>query len=99
MTTVDLPVKSLDQQRQRRVYGDILHAVGQTPLVRLNRVVAEINAGVFAKVESLNPGGSVKDRLIWVETPTILRDMTSRVSRCGSTIDDLQQALAVTSTT
>ena len=63
MTTIDVPAKPIDRQRQRHVYEDILHAVGQTPLVRLNRVVADVNASVLAKVESLNPGGSVKDRI------------------------------------
>lgn len=42
---------------------DILHAVGETPLVRLTRVLAEYPVEVFAKCEYLNPGGSVKDRI------------------------------------
>ena len=40
----------------------ILDAVGNTPLVRLSRVGAGIRTPVVAKVEYLNPGGSVKDR-------------------------------------
>jgi cystathionine beta-synthase len=43
--------------------SNILGAVGNTPLVRLNRVVANLLPQVFAKVESLNPGGSTKDRV------------------------------------
>lgn len=42
---------------------DILHAVGETPLVRLTRVLSEYPVEVFAKCEYLNPGGSVKDRI------------------------------------
>src|SRR5579864_3728288 len=41
----------------------ILEAIGKTPLVRLNRITAGINAEVYAKVDYLNPGGSVKDRI------------------------------------
>jgi cysteine synthase A len=41
----------------------ILEAVGGTPVVRLSRVVGPGSAEVFAKLESLEPGGSVKDRI------------------------------------
>jgi cystathionine beta-synthase len=41
----------------------ILQSVGHTPLVRLRRVTEGLKAAVYAKVESLNPGGSVKDRV------------------------------------
>ncbi len=46
-----------------RVADSILDLVGATPLVRLNRVVPEGSAAVYGKLESLNPGGSVKDRI------------------------------------
>src|ERR1700722_9870861 len=41
----------------------ILQAVGRTPLIRLRRVAEGVPAPVFVKAESLNPGGSVKDRV------------------------------------
>ncbi len=41
----------------------VVDVVGWTPLVRLNRVVPAGGARVLAKMESLNPGGSVKDRI------------------------------------
>ncbi|MEN0137191.1 MAG: pyridoxal-phosphate dependent enzyme, partial [Rhodococcus sp. (in: high G+C Gram-positive bacteria)] len=44
------------------VYDSITDAIGNTPLVRLNRVTDGISATVYAKLEFLNPGGSVKDR-------------------------------------
>ena len=47
----------------RHVHDDILSCVGNTPLVRLNRVTAGIKANVYAKVEYVNPGGSIKDRI------------------------------------
>lgn len=46
-----------------KVADSILDLVGATPLVRLNRVVPEGSAAVYGKLESLNPGGSVKDRI------------------------------------
>jgi cystathionine beta-synthase len=42
---------------------DILGAIGNTPLVRLNKVARGVKPTVLAKVEFLNPGGSVKDRM------------------------------------
>src|SRR5438876_4352655 len=41
----------------------ILDAVGNTPMVRLSRLSSETRTPIVAKVESLNPGGSVKDRI------------------------------------
>lgn len=41
----------------------ILQSIGRTPLVRLRRVAEGLQAKVYVKLESLNPGGSVKDRV------------------------------------
>src|SRR2546422_1077310 len=46
-----------------QVLGSILEAVGHTPLVRLHRITAGLRPTILAKVETLNPGGSVKDRI------------------------------------
>ncbi|WP_250279387.1 cystathionine beta-synthase [Frankia sp. Cppng1_Ct_nod] len=46
-----------------RVYDNLVAAVGGTPLVRLNAVTEGITTPVFGKLEYLNPGGSVKDRI------------------------------------
>ncbi len=46
-----------------RLAQSVLDLVGRTPLVRLNRVVPEGAAAVYGKLESMNPGGSVKDRI------------------------------------
>jgi cysteine synthase A len=40
----------------------ILSAIGNTPLIQLTRVIKEPELRIFAKMESLNPGGSMKDR-------------------------------------
>ena len=45
-----------------RVADDITQLVGQTPMLQLKRLVPAGSADVFAKLEYLNPGGSVKDR-------------------------------------
>lgn len=42
---------------------DILHAVGNTPLVKLNRIGREYPVEILAKCEFMNPGGSIKDRI------------------------------------
>jgi cystathionine beta-synthase len=48
---------------QMRGYEDILGAIGKTPLVRLNKVTDPNGAKVWAKLEYLNPGGAIKDRM------------------------------------
>lgn len=45
------------------IHGSVLDIIGNTPLVRLHRVVRAVRADVVAKLEFLNPGGSVKDRI------------------------------------
>ena len=45
-----------------RVADDITQLVGETPMLQLKRLVPAGSANVFAKLEYLNPGGSVKDR-------------------------------------
>jgi cystathionine beta-synthase len=45
------------------MHDTILQSVGRTPLVRLRRLTEGLAAGVYVKLESLNPGGSVKDRV------------------------------------
>jgi len=49
--------------RNDRYINNILETIGNTPLIRLNRVTRDIKAAVLAKVEYFNPGGSVKDRI------------------------------------
>lgn len=46
-----------------RVANNILDLIGQTPIVRLNRIVGKSDADIFLKLEFFNPGGSVKDRI------------------------------------
>lgn len=44
-------------------YNNILETIGNTPLVKLNKIVKDIPATVLAKIETTNPGNSIKDRM------------------------------------
>src|SRR5947199_6629455 len=46
-----------------RIYDDITQTIGNTPLIRLRRVVGDAKATVVAKLENFNPLWSVKDRI------------------------------------
>src|SRR6187402_1685686 len=46
-----------------REYPTVLDLVGDTPIVRLDRIARDVQPRVLAKLEYLNPGGSVKDRI------------------------------------
>jgi cystathionine beta-synthase len=45
------------------IKGSILDTIGETPLVRLSRLGADLAPAIVAKVETFNPGGSIKDRI------------------------------------
>jgi cystathionine beta-synthase len=51
------------EHKDKRVHESILGAVGNTPLVRLGRFAGDAQADVFAKIEFMNPMGSIKDRI------------------------------------
>jgi cysteine synthase A len=53
---------TLTKRGALRVADDITDLVGQTPMLRLTRLCTEETADVYAKLEFLNPGGSIKDR-------------------------------------
>lgn len=44
-------------------YNNIIETIGKTPLVRLNRITQGIEPTIYAKLESFNPGSSIKDRI------------------------------------
>ena len=48
-----------------KIYNDITELIGSTPVVRLNKITADNDAEVFLKLESFNPGGSIKDRIAY----------------------------------
>ena len=46
-----------------KIYNSILDGIGDTPLVRLNSITSSLKSKLYGKLESKNPGGSVKDRI------------------------------------
>ena len=54
--------KTTIERPHAQVADDITQLVGETPILKLKRIVPAGSADVFAKLEYLNPGGSVKDR-------------------------------------
>lgn len=46
-----------------QIYNNVLETIGNTPLIKLNKITKDIKATVLAKVETTNPGNSVKDRM------------------------------------
>jgi len=46
-----------------KILNNILESIGNTPLIQLNRLTKTLNCSILVKLESLNPGGSVKDRI------------------------------------
>ena len=66
-----------------QVVNSITDLIGQTPLIRLQRIVKPRMANVYVKVEYFNPGGSVKDRIAW----GMIQDAEKRgILRPGGTI-------------
>jgi cystathionine beta-synthase len=47
----------------RNVHDNILSCIGDTPIVRVNRLATELKSTLYMKLEMLNPGGSIKDRI------------------------------------
>jgi cysteine synthase A len=78
----------------------ILSVIGNTPLIRLTRVLGDIPFRLYAKLESLNPGGSTKDRPAYtiikrgLETGAIQPDTTIIESSSGNMGIGLAQACA-----
>ena len=59
---LDAPRRTLDA-RGREVAPDLLALIGETPLVALDRISRDVPPTILAKLEMMNPGGSVKDRI------------------------------------
>jgi cystathionine beta-synthase len=62
----DIPAANNGSRRRspvREIHANVLGAIGNTPVVRLNKVGADAPVELFAKLELTNPGGSIKDRI------------------------------------
>ncbi len=45
------------------IYQNILQSIGNTPMVKINKLNPNKNVKIYAKLEGVNPGGSIKDRV------------------------------------
>ncbi len=63
MVVNDSARQAAENAAEPQIYNSILETMGNTPLVRLNRVARGVRCQMVAKVEYFNPGGSVKDRI------------------------------------
>ena len=45
------------------VFEDIIHSIGNTPLIKINKLNSNKNVTIYAKIEGSNPTGSIKDRI------------------------------------
>jgi cystathionine beta-synthase len=48
---------------KKKVFSNVLEAIGDTPMIRINRITKGVKATVLAKIETVNPGNSIKDRM------------------------------------
>ena len=47
----------------QKVISNINELIGKTPVIKLSKITDNTNANIYAKIESFNPGGSIKDRI------------------------------------
>jgi len=47
----------------KKICNNVLETIGETPLIRLNKLTADLKCTIVAKLEARNPGGSIKDRI------------------------------------
>jgi cysteine synthase A len=64
------------------IVNNVLGLIGHTPLVRLNRITDGCTAQLYAKLESFNPMGSVKDRIAWA----MMKDAEERGLLCPRSV-------------
>jgi len=55
--------EKVSENRSATIYDSILDAIGNTPLVRINKIASDLDCELLAKCEFFNAGGSVKDRI------------------------------------
>jgi len=53
----------MERGKMTKIYNSILDTIGETPIIKLGHMTTDDMAQIYVKVESFNPGGSVKDRI------------------------------------
>ena len=74
-----------------RSHESVLDCIGHTPMVRLNRVFAGHPAEVFAKLEFMNPSGSIKDRIARYMIEQLFREAAAERSRVSELEAELRR--------
>lgn len=79
-----------------KIFANVSEVVGSTPLVRLNQIAEGLDTDIFAKLESLNPIGSVKDRIgvAMIETAEVRGKITADTTVVEGTSGNTGLALA-----
>lgn len=73
------------------IYSNILQTIGNTPIVKINKLNPYKNVEIYAKIEGVNPGGSIKDRIALTmikqaeQTGELTKDKTILESSSGNT--------------
>ena len=70
---------------RQKVYDNVLDAIGDTPIVRLNKVTEGLLSDVYVKLEFMNPGGSVKDRI--AKHMIEMAEERGEISRGGTVVE------------
>ncbi len=55
----------MEEASGSEIHESVLDLIGETPVVRLSRLAPDVRTPIVAKVEYMNPGGSIKDRRRW----------------------------------
>ena len=62
-----IPIPHIDSKlrsdREKMIYKDILALIGNTPIIKLNKIGKELDCNIYVKCEFFNAGGSIKDRI------------------------------------
>ena len=66
----------MEWNRNHSIVDNVLDAIGLTPMIRLNRIAADITTEICIKLEYTNPSGSLKDRVV----KQIIREAENEVS-------------------
>ena len=68
---------------RKKIFDNVIDAIGYTPIVRLNKLGKDLGPTIYVKLESCNPGGSIKDRI----APFLIKDAEDKgLLKPGGTI-------------
>ena len=82
------------------ILENILHSIGKTPIVKLDKLGNDLNCNLYGKCEFVNPGGSIKDRIgynmiLEAEKKRMLQEINEEIEIVEKEINDLKQKAPV----